>query len=57
MESGFLKGLDSDGTYRIKDYDTGLIATAKGSDLAKDGLTVCRRKRPDSAFFIIGACE
>jgi hypothetical protein len=51
VESGFLKGLDSDGTYRIKDYDTGLIATAKGSDLAKDGLTVCRRKRPDSALF------
>jgi hypothetical protein len=42
-----LKGLDSDVEYRIKDYDTGLITTAKGADLATDGITVCRKKRPD----------
>ena len=46
-----LKGLDSDVEYRIKDYNTGLMTTAKGSDLTTDGITVCRQKRLDSALY------
>ncbi|HBP37208.1 MAG TPA: hypothetical protein DD640_00380, partial [Clostridiales bacterium] len=46
-----LQGLDDDGEYTIKDYNTGLSLQVKGAELGSAGLTVKRRQKLDSALY------
>jgi len=56
-ESPFVHGffplcaVDAGAVYELKDYNSGLVRQAKGSELLERGVEVSMSKRPDSALF------